>query len=40
MVKRGVTVKLPQGVTGVISSYVHGRVGANVAGIPANVQVN
>lgn len=39
MVKRGVTVKLPQGSAGVISSYVHGRVGVNATGIPSNVQV-
>jgi hypothetical protein len=39
VVKRGVTVKLPEGSAGVISSYVHGRVGVNATDISANVQV-
>lgn len=38
VVKRGVTISLPQGSTGVLSSYVHGRVGVN-AGLPGQVQL-
>jgi len=38
VVKRGVTISLPKGSTGILSSYVHGRVGLN-NGLPTQVQL-